>query len=130
MSSTHSWLVALGAALVFAVPASAQQAASASASVVPAVSAVQVTAPAPAFSLAPTRASAALSLRVTPDAAPAAPAAAMVPMPAGGQSENVALMIVGGAALVVGSVIHGDTGTIVMVSGGVIGLIGLYRYLR
>ncbi|MCG6954943.1 MAG: hypothetical protein LJF04_03050 [Gemmatimonadetes bacterium] len=129
MSSTHSWLVAVGAALVFAAPASAQQAASANAGVTPAVSAVQVTAPAPVLSLAPTKESAALSLRVTPVTAPAA-SAAMVPMPAGGQSENVALMIVGGAALVVGSVIHGDTGTIVMVSGGVIGLIGLYRYLR
>jgi hypothetical protein len=53
-----------------------------------------------------------------------------LPAQSGPQSTNVAMMIVGGAALVVGSVIHGDTGTIIMVGGGVIGLIGLYRYLR
>jgi hypothetical protein len=45
-------------------------------------------------------------------------------------SEGAALMIVGGAALVVGSLIDGDTGTIVMVGGGVVGLLGLFRYLR
>ncbi len=46
------------------------------------------------------------------------------------ESENVAFMIVGGAALVVGSVIDGDAGTLMMVGGGVVGLIGLFRYLR
>ena len=127
MSLTHSWLVAVGAALVFAAPAAAQTAASANTDPQPAASAVQVTAPTPVLSLAPTKESTALSLRITPVTVPAA---AMVPMPAGAQSANVALMIVGGAALVVGSVVHGDTGTIIMVGGGVIGLIGLYRYLR
>jgi hypothetical protein len=39
-------------------------------------------------------------------------------------------MVVGGIGLVVGSLIGGDTGTIVMAAGGVVGLIGLYRYLR
>jgi hypothetical protein len=43
---------------------------------------------------------------------------------------NVALMIVGGATLVVGAIIGGTAGTIVMVGGGVIGLVGLYRYLQ
>ncbi|MCG6989475.1 MAG: hypothetical protein LJF06_15030 [Gemmatimonadetes bacterium] len=138
MSLTHSWLVAVGAALVFAAPAAAQTAASAntdpqpaaSANIAPqpAASAVQVTAPTPVLSLAPTKESTALSLRITPVTVPAA---AIAPLPAeGAQSANVALMIVGGAALVVGSVVHGDTGTIIMVGGGVIGLIGLYRYLR
>jgi len=129
MSSTHSWLIAVGAALMFAAPAVAQTGASANADPQPAVSAVQVvTAPAPAVSLAPTRENVALRHGVTPVTAPAA---SMVPLPAeDSQSTNVALMIVGGAALVVGSVIHGDTGTIVMVGGGVIGLIGLFRYLR
>lgn len=46
------------------------------------------------------------------------------------ESENVALMIVGGAALVVGSIVDGDAGTIIMIGGGVAGLIGLWRYLR
>jgi len=46
------------------------------------------------------------------------------------ESQNVAMMIVGGAALVVGSVIGDDAGTIMMVGGGVVGLVGLYRYLQ
>jgi hypothetical protein len=51
------------------------------------------------------------------------------PMPAA-TSRNVAWMIVGGAALVVGSIVGGDGGTIIMVTGAVIGLIGLFRYLQ
>lgn len=43
---------------------------------------------------------------------------------------NVAMMGVGVAAIVVGSLIGGDGGTIIAIGGGVIGLIGLYRYLR
>jgi hypothetical protein len=39
-------------------------------------------------------------------------------------------MVVGGAGLVVGSIVGGDAGTIIMVSGGVIGLVGLFRWLR
>ncbi|HVA58813.1 MAG TPA: hypothetical protein VNF92_13105 [Gemmatimonadaceae bacterium] len=45
-------------------------------------------------------------------------------------SENVALMVVGGAGLIVGAVIGGRPGTIVMLGSGVIGLIGLYRYMQ
>jgi hypothetical protein len=41
-----------------------------------------------------------------------------------------AMMIVGGAALITGAVIGGKPGTIFMVGGGVVGLFGLYRYLR
>lgn len=43
---------------------------------------------------------------------------------------DVAWMVVGGAALVVGSMIGGDAGTIVMITGGVIGLMGLFRYMQ
>ena len=46
------------------------------------------------------------------------------------QSQSIALMIVGGAGMIVGSLIHGDTGTIIMAGGGVIGLVGLFNYLR
>jgi hypothetical protein len=127
MSFIHSWFGAVGAALVLAAPMSAQQAVPANAGVAPAVSTAQVTASTSALALAPTQPSLALSVAFTPLPAPAA----IAPLPAqGGQSANVALMVVGGAALVIGSVIHGDTGTIVMVGGGVIGLIGLFRYLR
>lgn len=43
---------------------------------------------------------------------------------------NIAMMAVGGAALVVGLIIGGDGGLIIATTGGVIGLVGLYRYLR
>lgn len=43
---------------------------------------------------------------------------------------NVALMAVGGAALVTGLLIGGDAGTAVAITGGAIGLVGLYRFLR
>ena len=45
------------------------------------------------------------------------------------QRKSVALMIVGGAALVVGAVIGDDAGTIVMLGGAGIGLYGLYMFL-
>lgn len=45
-------------------------------------------------------------------------------------STNVALMIVGGAGMLVGAIIGGDEGTLVMVGSAVIGLIGLYRYVK
>jgi hypothetical protein len=42
---------------------------------------------------------------------------------------SVALMIVGGAALVVGAVIGDDAGTLVMLGGAGVGLYGLYLFL-
>jgi len=36
----------------------------------------------------------------------------------------------GAAAIIVGLMIGGDGGTIVAISGGVIGLVGLFRYIR
>ncbi len=43
---------------------------------------------------------------------------------------NIAMMAVGGAGLVIGLVIGGDGGLVIAATGGVVGLIGLYRYLR
>jgi hypothetical protein len=43
---------------------------------------------------------------------------------------NIAMMAVGGGALVTGLILGGDTGMIIATSGAVIGLVGLYRYLR
>jgi hypothetical protein len=43
--------------------------------------------------------------------------------------KSVALMIVGGAALVIGAVIGDDAGTFVMLGGAAIGLYGLYLFL-
>jgi len=47
-----------------------------------------------------------------------------------GERQSVALMIVGGAAVLVGAVIEGKPGTIFMIGGAVIGLYGLYKYLE
>jgi hypothetical protein len=43
---------------------------------------------------------------------------------------NVALMIVGGVILIVGAVVGGTAGDLIMIGGGVVGVIGLYRYLQ
>lgn len=43
---------------------------------------------------------------------------------------DAAWMIIGGATLVVGSVVGGDSGQIMMIGGAVIGLVGLWRYLQ
>ena len=43
---------------------------------------------------------------------------------------NIAMMAVGGAALVVGTIMGGDSGIIIATTGGVIGLVGLFRWLR
>ena len=42
----------------------------------------------------------------------------------------VALMIVGFGALLAGAIIGDDVGTIFMVGGALIGLVGLYEYLK
>src|SRR5262245_44791062 len=43
---------------------------------------------------------------------------------------DIAMMGAGAAALIVGLVIGGDAGTIVALGGGLLGIAGLYRYLR
>jgi hypothetical protein len=55
------------------------------------------------------------------------------PAPGAGRGDtarNKALMIVGGAALLVGAIIGNDAGTIIMVGGAVVGLYGLYKFLE
>lgn len=42
----------------------------------------------------------------------------------------LAMMAVGGAALVLGLVIGGDGGVVVASAGGLVALVGMYRYLR
>jgi hypothetical protein len=44
--------------------------------------------------------------------------------------KDVAMMAVGGAGIVVGSIIGGDGGMMIAIGGGVIGIIGLYHYLK
>jgi hypothetical protein len=60
-----------------------------------------------------------------PDAAATAAAAQHL-----GEGQNVALMVVGGAALITGLVIGGDGGTLVAIGGAVIGLLGLFNYVK
>lgn len=48
----------------------------------------------------------------------------------GGMGQPEILMIVGGAALLVGLVIGGGAGDIIAIGGGVAALIGLYQYLQ
>lgn len=47
-----------------------------------------------------------------------------------GAGSNLALMGVGAAGVVIGLLVGGDGGTIISLTSGVIGLVGLYRYLR
>jgi hypothetical protein len=58
----------------------------------------------------------------------------MAPLSVNAQKANLgqsqALMVVGGAALIVGAIIGDDPGTIIMVGGAIVGLYGLYQYLQ
>ena len=47
-----------------------------------------------------------------------------------GYGQPIALMVVGGAALLTGLIIGDDAGTVIAVGGAVIGLYGLYEYLQ
>jgi hypothetical protein len=47
-----------------------------------------------------------------------------------GAGQNIAMMVVGAAAIVTGAIIGGGGGTAIAVGGGVIGLVGLYRYMK
>ena len=79
-------------------------------------------------SLAPTAQRATVGIQ----SAPVHPAPALLPRRAD-TSRNRALMIVGGATLLVGAVVSGsnsDAGTIIMIGGGAIGLYGLYKFLQ
>jgi hypothetical protein len=75
--------------------------------------------------LGPTRASA----RVAMHAAETRRGAPPVYQTKKSSKNAVAMMIVGGAALVIGAVIGDDAGTIVMLGGAGIGLYGLYLFL-
>jgi hypothetical protein len=69
-------------------------------------------------------------LGVAPAAVAAEDAAAGLEQRRRGLGEPMALMIVGGAALLAGLIIGDDAGTVVAIGGAIIGLYGLYQYLR
>ena len=47
-----------------------------------------------------------------------------------GAGTNVALMVVGGAALIVGAIIGGTAGILIAVAGAAVGLYGLYGFIQ
>jgi len=61
-------------------------------------------------------------------------AAKAAPSPAAdarlGAGKNVALMVVGGAALIIGAIIGGTAGVVIAVTGAAIGLYGLYNFVQ
>lgn len=59
--------------------------------------------------------------------ATATPAAADARLGAG---RNVALMVVGGAALIIGAIIGGTAGVLIAVTGAAVGLYGLYHFVQ
>jgi hypothetical protein len=48
----------------------------------------------------------------------------------GSHATATTMMIVGGAGLLVGAVISGKPGSIIMIGGGLLGLVGLWRYAK
>ncbi len=89
--------------------------------------AVQITA-APPATVGPVLRSSAVGAVPAHDDALLAQTGALVP--ATDRTQSRAMMIVGGAALIVGAVIGGTPGTVVMVGGAVVGLFGLFDYLQ
>lgn len=81
--------------------------------------------PATVQNIGPTRASLSVAARtnIQPLASPSAASGAGLAQPA-------ALMIVGGAAILVGAIIGDTAGDVFMVGGAVVGLYGLYKYLQ
>lgn len=59
-----------------------------------------------------------------------ATSAAPAPQARLGAGRNVALMVVGGAALIIGAVIGGTAGVLIAVTGAALGLYGLYNFVQ
>ena len=62
--------------------------------------------------------------------ASASAAAAASPIESGSTAENKVLMIAGGAGIVAGAIIGGHAGTVLMIGGSLVGLVGLWHYLK
>ena len=97
--------------------------------VAPVTPAASPTATAPTSTDAGTRGPSIASARVASKAITTSRGAPMVIQNRTSNRNSVALMIVGGAALVVGAVIGDDAGTLVMLGGAAVGLYGLYLFL-
>jgi hypothetical protein len=53
-----------------------------------------------------------------------------LPAPANNNKGNTALMLTGVAAVIVGAIVGGSSGTLIVVGGAIIGGFGLYRFLN
>jgi putative copper export protein len=115
-------ILPLAAALCIAAPLAAQQGAPAASDM---LSAVEAPVASPVTAIGPTLAGETVGVRRTAEAG-----TAPLLLQQRRADSNVTLMIVGGAALLAGAVIGDDAGTIFMVGGAVVGLIGLWRYLN
>jgi hypothetical protein len=119
--------LALGVASVtLAAPARAQDAVAATPTTPAPATPTAPVAPQPAATPAagPTVDAAAVGVRHAPATKDAAA------QPRGGYGQPVALMVVGGAAVLVGLIIGGSAGAAIAIGGAVAGLIGLYQYLQ
>jgi hypothetical protein len=122
MSRMHRWLFPVAAALALAAPVSAQWKPSADAGQVRTFSMAALNTSVPETGM--------MGGLETAAHETLAPAFTAPPLPGVRRtSRDVALMIVGGAALILGSVIGDDAGAMLAVGGGVVGLVGLYQYL-
>lgn len=126
---TPSRFFLLATTFIMAAPLAAQQASSDSTSQM--IAPVAESAQAPTATAAPLVGPVLQTSAVGFRAQSATAALPAMPMPQNGEnSSNVALMIVGGAGLIIGGIIGGQPGTIVMVGSGILGLVGLFRYLQ
>jgi hypothetical protein len=122
MSFIHRWSLTVAAALALATPASAQWKPVADAAPVQHAAAALAATSVPEHARMGSSTTPALEVSVPNFVAPPLPGVERT-------STDVALMIVGGAALILGSVIGDDAGAMLAVGGGVVGLVGLYQYL-
>ena len=83
----------------------------------------------PAASAGPTNAASAVGIRA-PVAARSNAGAAVAADPHLGAGQNVALMVVGGAALIIGAAIGDTAGVLLAVGGAIVFLYGLYNFIQ
>ena len=121
VSSRAALLFVSALTLVLRAPASAAQTLTAT-PIAPKVSTAQAD---PQQRVGPTVAALSVGVHASIPAMPAAPARSNAGL---GQSE--AMMIVGGAAILVGAIVGGNAGDVFMIGGAVVGLYGLYKYLQ